>query len=254
MKEPDGSPRPDLFESGRPPLPAMAHTGSPSGPEEAPPLPPLLRRVVMVVVSPVELFRALRENPAVIGPLLLGAVLMGVAAALIPIELTQEVIRERLIEAGQDPGNAVGTIARVTWIFSIFGPLLFWPVMAIITAGLYALVFLFAFGYEGRFRQLLSVTAHALLVAALGALLVAPLRIMAGDPQLTLSIGSMLLFLEDGFLATFLGLMDLFNLWTYVLIGIGAAVVDGGRTHLHGVMVAVGTAILITLVIASFVA
>lgn len=247
----------DEVPSGAGDRPRSDVTPAPGRPPESRPpatLPSLPRRVLMVVVSPVELFRSLRDHPVALGPLLLGAILVGVAAALIPIELTQELFREQMIEAGQDPGDGSGTAARVMWVVSIFGPLLFWPIMALITAGLYSVVFLFAFGYEGRFRQMLSITAHALLVAAIGALLLTPLRIMAADPQMTLSLGSLLYFFEEGFLATFLGLLDLFNIWTYILIGLGAAVVDGTRAYSHGVLVALGTAILITAVIASFIA
>ena len=213
--------------------------------------PPLPRRVVMVVTSPVELFERLKERPVALGAMVLGAFLVGAAAAVLPVELMQEVFREQMIEAGQDPGEMSATAARVAWVFAVFGPLLFWPLLAVITAGVYTVIFLFLFGYEGSFRQLLSISAHALLVAALGTLLIAPLRVMTGDPQLTLSVGSFFFFLPDGFLLRFLELLDLFNLWTYFLVGIGAAVVDGSRSRSEGAMVAVGAAVLLSLVIAA---
>ncbi|TVP58225.1 MAG: hypothetical protein EA351_04255 [Gemmatimonadales bacterium] len=214
-------------------------------------LPTLPRRVVMVVTAPVTLFERLKERPVSLGAMILGALLVGAAAAMIPVELMQETIREQMIAAGQDPGEAVGTAGRVAWVFGIFGPLVFWPLLAVITAGLYSVIFLFAFGYEGSFRKLLSITAHALLVAALGTLLLAPLRMITADPQLTLSVGSFFFFLEDGILLRFLELLDLFNLWTYVLIGIGAAVIDGSRSRTEGAMVALGAAVLFSFVLAA---
>jgi hypothetical protein len=225
---------------------------SPDGEVSQSPLPSLPRRLGMVVLSPIALFERLKQDPRIVGPLILGAVLVGVGAAVIPVEAWEEMLREQMLDAGQDLGDGFTMAARVSWVFSIFGPLVFWPLMAVITAGLYGAVFLFGFGYEGSYRKLLSVTAHALLVAALGMLLLGPVRAMTGDPSLTLSVGSLLFFFEEGYLARFLGLLDLFNLWVYILIGAGAAVVDGTRSRTEGAVVAVAAAMLISAVIAAF--
>jgi hypothetical protein len=117
--------------------------------------------------------------------------------------------------------------------------------------GVYGVVFLFALGYEGSFRVLLSVVAHALLVVAVGALVLVPLRILAGDANLTLSVATLLPFLGDGFLLRFAGLLDLFNLWAYVLIGVGAAVMDGRRSPAAGVAVSLGVALILSLLLAA---
>jgi hypothetical protein len=52
---------------------------------------------------------------------------------------------------------------------------------------------------------------------------VLPLKIVAGDIQLVLSVGTFAFFLEDGYLFRFLSLLDLFGLWGWVLVGLGAA-------------------------------
>lgn len=217
-------------------------------------LPSLPRRLLMVIVSPVELFRILRERPVALGPLILGAVLVGAGAALIPIDVMEDAIRSQMLELGQDIEGGATTMARVTWVTSIFGPLIFWPLMATVTAAVYSAIFLFAFGWEGRFRQYFSLVAHAFLVVAVGTLLVAPLRALAGDPQLTLSVGSFFGFLPDGVLLQFLELLDLFNLWSYVLLGLGAAVIDGSRRLSAGVLISVGASLLVTLLIAAIMA
>lgn len=219
-----------------------------------PALPSLPRRFLMVIVSPVELFRILRERPVALGPLILGALLVGASAALIPIEVLEDTLRRQMLEMGQEIEGGLTMIARVTWVTSIFGPLIFWPLTAVLTAGVYSAIFKFAFGWEGRFRQYFSVAAHALLVVAFGMLLVAPLRALSADPQLALSVGSFFGFLPEGIVLGFLQLLDLFNLWSYVLVGLGAATIDRSRSLRSGVLISVGAALLVTLVIAAIMA
>lgn len=213
----------------------------------------LLRRVLWVFVSPGALFRELRERPAWFGALALGVVLGAVGTALIPVELFEEQLRTQLIESGQELPADIGTFARMTWVFGVFGMVVIWPLLALVSAGIYALLYLFVFGYQGNFRTLFAITAHALLIAAVASVLLVPLRIAAGDPQLSLSVGTFLTFLEEGYVSRLAGLLDLFNLWAYVLVGMGAAIMDGRRALGHGIGISVGTALLVSVVIAAFI-
>ena len=61
------------------------------------------------------------------------------------------------------------------------------------------------------------------LIYATSGLVVLPLRIMAEDVQLLLSLGTFAFFLEDGYLLRFLSFLDLFGLWGWALVGLGVA-------------------------------
>jgi hypothetical protein len=224
----------------------------PEEPKPRPPLDPLATRLWKVFVSPREVFRGLAAEPVALGAIVLGTVLMALMNLAIPTEFFEEALRTRAMETGQDvPGDPV-LVARFMKLGAAFGILVVWPVIILGSAGLYALVLLFGFGFQGTYRQYLAVTAHAVLVPAVAGLLLVPLKVMTQDPQLSLSVGSLFFFLEEGLLSRFLDLLDLFNLWSYVLVGIGAAAVDGSRSPRTAISATVGIALLISLVVAAF--
>ncbi|MEX0935585.1 MAG: YIP1 family protein [Gemmatimonadota bacterium] len=215
-------------------------------------LPGLPTRLVQVLVAPGRLFRTLAREPRSWDALALGIVLAGLSNLLLPIEVWEQTIREQMTQFDGDMPVDLTVAARTGRVFGTIGVAVFWPILAVLTTGLYSLLFLFVFGYEGRFRQYFSMASHALLVAALGALLVAPLRIWTESAQFTLNLGAFFPMLEEGLAARFLGLLDLFNLWVYALVGLGASVIDGDREPLPSMGVSLGFALLLSLLIASF--
>ncbi len=163
---------------------------SPKGRRSGP--SPLLRRVILTFVSPAQLMKELRHHPRAVGVLLLGALLAGLANAAIPAEIWELVIRNQLLAAGQDlPEDLAATAALTRWAGSV-ATVVFWPFLAVLVSAIYSLVFLAGLGYDGRFQQYLSVTAHALLIGTVGLVLVLPLRILAQDVRLTLTVGARL--------------------------------------------------------------
>lgn len=254
--DPFREPRPgDPAAGGRPPDgPAPGHPGGPAGGPAAPegPLPPLPVRVGQTLFSPTELFRALAARPVAAGALVLGAVLLALSNLALPVEVFEEAARTQALELDQDLPVDPATMGRIMKVGSIFGSAIVWPIIALVSAGIYALVLMFGFGFQGTYRQYLSVTAHAMLIPALGALLLIPLRMMASDPQLSLSLASIVFFLEEGYVYRFLSYLDLFGLWSYVLVGLGAAVVDGTRPARTAIGVTVGLAVLLSALIAMF--
>jgi hypothetical protein len=208
-------------------------------------------RLVRVFVAPVRLFEELRAHPRTVGALALGVVLSAMATALIPLELWEAGLRDQLLASGSELPENLGTMARVTWVSTIFASVVAWPLFVLMTAGLYALVFLFGLGYEGSFRVTLSISAHALLVAAAGGLLLVPLRVLAGDASLTLSPALFLPFLGEGLARRLLELLEFFNLWAFFLVGVGSAVADGQRSVTRSGAAAVAVAALLALLLAA---
>ncbi len=200
---------------------------------------------------PVRLFQELRSEPRALGALIVGALLSALATALLPLELWEAGIREQLLAAGEDLPANLDTMARVTWVSTIFASVVVWPLFVLLTSSIFALVFLFGLGYEGSFRTTLSVSAHALVVVALGSLALLPVRILAEDASLSLTPAIFAPVLDEGLLLRYLELLDFFNLWAFLLVGVGAAVVDGKRSIRTGGAVGVGIALVLALFLAA---
>lgn len=196
----------------------------------APPLPPFWKRVVDAFVDPGRLGEALAARPAWASALLLGVALVVASSLLIPAEVWQDMMRAQMSASGREVPEGAGAMGTTLFrVWAVVGGLIFWPVWTFLVAGIVTLVFAFILGDEGRYRQYLALTSHALLIAAIGGLLVTPLRIAQANPQLTLSIGTFI-GLEDGYGARFLSGLDLFMLWSYVVLGIGVSRVDRSRS------------------------
>lgn len=189
------------------------------------------RRVLWTFVAPERLAENLKQHPRWLVPMLVGAALVVLATVLIPAELWVEMIRRQMLESGQtmpegfDPA-AMGTFQRIG---AIVAGAVFWFVWALVMAGIATLVFAFILGDDGRFRQYFSVTAHALLIPAVGGLLTVPLRLAQGDPMVTLNLG-LFLPLDDGYLANLLRSLDLFVLWSWLVLAVGVHVIDRRRS------------------------
>jgi hypothetical protein len=214
--------------------------------------PSFFNRVLQVFVSPGELFCGLREKPVWGLALTLGGVLVGTSLALIPADLWVEFAREQMLEQGREAPASFGGTASVMRISSILGGLAGWFVWAFVLAGFMTLVLAFLLGDEGRYRQYLSVVSHALLISALGALLTVPLKIAQADPSLTLSLGTFTPFLPEGYLLRFLRMLDLFALWGYGVMALGASKIDPRRSAGSAAAVLYGLAVAMALAFAPF--
>ena len=224
--------------------------GDPTGQEAE--LPGLLSRYFRVITSPDALFQGLRSRPDWFGAMLLGSCLVLVGTVLIPPELTLATLRERIAEQGQEflPGLA-DRMAAIRFGGAMVA-FVFWAVMLAIFSGVVTVFFRFLLGHEGTYRQYLAVVAHAHLISATSGILLAPLRILAEDAQLLLSLGAFASFLEAGFVLRFLSFLDLFGLWSWLLVGLGVARIGGKRSWAGGAVIVMLIPVTMAAVIAIF--
>lgn len=182
------------------------------------PLPNLAVRVWELLVSPGRLFERLRERPAWIGALGLVVGVAVVSTWLMPEELLRSAVTANMpADASPDQVETAAGFARISgYVGSVIGP----PLTVAAVAGLLIFVFNVVLGGAARFRQLFSVTAHAMMLPTLGGLLVLPLMIESGDPQTALALHLLVPGLEEGFLYRFLHGLNVFGLWTAVLLGL----------------------------------
>lgn len=215
-------------------------------------LPSLPARLLAVIVSPGRLMDRLAERPAWVGALLVAAVLVGLSIALIPAELFMEAQREAALQRGVDVPEMAEGAARVMRFVIPAATVLFTVVLSFVFAGVYTLIFAFILGDEGRYVQYLAAVTHAWFIAALFGLLLTPLRIATGDPQLTLNLASFLFFLPDGYLLNVLRALDLTQIWSTLVIAQGAHAIDRRRSFTSAAAILLGVLLAIALVVGRF--
>lgn len=183
-------------------------------------LPNLLVRIGLVLFSPAELFDRLRARPAWVGALLLLVALNLVGNLIVPEELLRE-MAARQLPADADPA-ALGDGVRFLRIGSIVGGLIFTPLWAVLVAGYVLLVYTVFLGGEATFRQVLSASVHALVILAIGGMLTLLLMIARGELGAALALHLLVPGLETGgWPYRFLHGLNVFGLWTAVVLGIG---------------------------------
>ncbi|MEE9208057.1 MAG: YIP1 family protein [Gemmatimonadota bacterium] len=194
-----------------------------SGPVTAEPtLPNLMVRFVQVLTSPAKLFDALGGKPRWLGALLL-AVGVGIAiVALIPLELIEEMMMAQVpADATPEQMEAMESQAGLAGVLRWLGPAVFQPIMLLIIAVFLLLVFNLLMGGEASFKQLFAFTTHANLIGIVGGLVTLPLILARGSLDTAMSLGLLAPGMDSGsFAFKFLNGLNLFGIWTAVVLGI----------------------------------
>jgi hypothetical protein len=186
------------------------------------------RRVMDTFFSPIALFRRFGARPPWWDVMLLSVVLGVVAIALIPVEVwvntTEEAMRRsgQEVPAGMDP-EAMGGMQRMVGL--IGGVIVPWILLAI-EAGAMVLLFNVILGGSATFRQYVSVLAHASLISAVGGLATVPIILQKGVME-GITLGALAGGMDqDGFVYQFLNAWNVFLVWQFVVVGLGAATLN----------------------------
>ena len=210
---------------------SAAATGHPVE-TELPPRPSFFGRLWRVFVQPGAMFSELARNPAWFPMALLVAAITAAVMWFTPVELFQQAAisgapAEQAAEMAEGmaqvppmliKGGAVGAAFLMTLLFPI--------VLGAITY----VIFVFIRGDEATYKQHLGVVAHAGVISALGAILNGFVNNRGGTLEQTLSVGTFLPFLSEGYFTELLLALDLFQLWGAVVAGIGLAAIDPRRS------------------------
>ena len=195
---------------------------------QVPPPPALPVRVLQVFYAPGQLFERLRVRPLWGSALVLGAVLVAASVILIPTDVWEEMFRQQMLRSGRQMPEGFN-LGILKW-FGLGGGVLFWFVLSLFLAGVSALIFHLMLGDEGRFVQYLSIVAHALLIPAIGGLLLVPLKIAQRDPQMTLNLSLFIPMDSDAYPLRVLRGLDLFQIWSCLVMAVGIAKLDARRS------------------------
>lgn len=188
-------------------------------------------RVLMVFTAPGSLGDDLRDRPDWFLAALVGMLMVVAATALIPPDVWEETMRAQLMSQGAPvPAGGPPISGEALRILGAAGAAIAWIVMLLIFASVMTFFFAFILGDELRFKQMLSAAAFSYVIAGFGSLVVTPLRLAQGDPQLTLSPGTFVEnALDPGFLLYFLKGLDFFALWAFVAFAVMVSRIEPRR-------------------------
>lgn len=216
--------------AGGPAGPADGEAGRPeAGDAGDGDLPALPVRAIQVFVAPGRLFRRLRGNPAWAGVLAVVVALAVASVFFTPDQILEETFRSQMgPDASEaDVERALGIARPLSYVSAVLGPLL----TTAFLAGFLYFVYTLVLGGEGRFGQLFSVSAHAMLIPTLGGLALLPLIAATGDPEVRLALHLLVPGLEpEGYLHALLRGLNVFGLWTAAVLGVGVAAVYRRRS------------------------
>jgi hypothetical protein len=205
----------------------------------------LAERIVGVVMSPRATFERIVAFPRPVGVLFVAALLMGIATTL-PMALSEDIFQssvqtqiemvERLTGQPATP-EVAETIARRARTGIYFAPLNFFiglPIMSLLFAAIYWVVFNAVLGGTASFKQVLAIVTHSHVISALAVLLAAPIQFMQGrmTPAGPFTLRGIVPFLPDNSVwATVLGFTNVFTIWGLVVTAIGLAVLYRRNTR-----------------------
>lgn len=196
--------------------------------EPEPGLPSLAVRAVRVFVAPGELFDRLRDRPAWLGAMLLVVGLSLASSLLVPEQLFRDAFMAGLPE-GTDPSQVQGQMEFFLTFRHVLSAVLP-PVVMVLLAGVLLFVFNLLFGGEAGFRQLLSATAHAMLIPTVGGLITVPIMQATGDVQTAMALHLLVPGLDEGYLYRLLHGLNVFSLWAGVVLAVAVSRIYPSRT------------------------
>jgi hypothetical protein len=217
----------------------MTTTPSVGGPAPAP--KNLLARFVGIIASPRETFASVAAAPKWLGMLLLVATVTAVFTALpMTTDAGKQAALEQQVEQIKSFGMQVSdqmyeqmekgagrmpyTTGATVFVFT--------PIMSVIFAGILFAIFNAALGGEASFKQLFSVYIHSGAIGALSALLSGTVNYFSGRVGSVTNLGALLPMLpEKSFGAHLLGTVDIFLVWSVVVLAIGLGVLYKRRTQ-----------------------
>jgi hypothetical protein len=186
-----------------------------------------LRQVVEVMTSPTNAFRSIVESGHVwLYPFVLLSLIM-IFSMLVQLPAVDSTTEESVL-LGMDQESLDAAIKVMTYIF-IF---VFVPIISLVIIVIPALIYMFfeSFVLGGRadYRQVLNVTAYALMPSALGIILTSIISWVFQVPEFSFSPA---IFLTEGmrqtFMGSWLGIFDVFTVWTLILTTIGLSILYG---------------------------
>jgi hypothetical protein len=217
----------------------MTTTGTVGGQTPAP--KNLLARYIGVLTAPRDTFASVAAYPKWLGMLLLMCTVTAVFTAL---PMTTDAGKQAAIEQQVDQLKSFGMqvsdqmyeqlekgSGRLPYTTAA-GVMVGAPIISLIFAGILFAVFNAALGGEASFKQLFSVYIHSGVIGSVSAVLSGTVNYFSGRVGSVTSLGALMPMLsEKSFGAHLLGAIDIFIIWSVVVLAIGLGVLYKRRTQ-----------------------
>lgn len=199
---------------------------------DARPDSPLLRRIADTFVAPRRLFAEFHRDSPWFDVLLISTIAAVFAASLLPGEFFLAQVENPTDRLGRPVvvTSSPETVVEYGRYLAMFSAVAGHPTLAFALAGVLTLAFSVLGGGAAKYRQYLSVVSHALLIPALGTILLLALRAAGYDPG-GFTLAPLAPGLEPGSLGLrILAGIDPFTLWMLIVAAAGVAALDGRRS------------------------
>jgi hypothetical protein len=193
--------------------------------------------MVGVIFSPRSTFERLLPAPRLLGTILLVGIIIGLSQAL--PQLTETGRQAAIDAAAQQMERFTGRPVTEEQYAAMqrsaplraYGTMAFAPIGVAVTVAFFSAIYFIGFnvvlGGTATFKQVATVVAHGSVIAALGALIGAPVQYLQGtaSPMGPFTLGALLPMLDEtSFLARFLGFIGVFSIWGTIVNAIGFSV------------------------------
>jgi hypothetical protein len=200
----------------------------------------LFARFFGILMSPRDTFAEVVTRPQWLGMMILVLVVTAVfTGGFLMTQVGQTAYLDTIAEKAQQAGR---TISEAEWALqekmapnmgyiSAGSTLFIVPVMWLAISGLLFAVFNVALGGDATFKQVFAVLVHSSAITVVQQLFVTPLNYVRESMTSATNLAVFLPMLdESGFLAKFLGTLDLFMIWSVVVLAIGLSVLYRRKT------------------------
>lgn len=220
--------------------------------ETASSLPSFPKRFIQTFFAPGELVAELARKPAWALALVVGIVLIVAPMLLIPADVWDAMMRETLMRQGREVPEGMNMGSGLVRALALGSGAIGYCIMAFLLSGLVTLLLAFIMGDEGRYRQYLAVLTHAWLIPAVVGFALLPLKISQQSPQMTLNLGTFLFFLPEGYFLKLATMLDLSQIWAWLVVAQGAHAIDDRRSFGSAAVILLGMFFVITAIFATF--
>jgi hypothetical protein len=201
----------------------------------------LVARFIGIITAPRATFQAVAASPKVLGMLLTVSLLTAIFAALpMTTDAGKAAALEQQVQSMQSLGFQVneqmyeqmqkGT-GRLPYTTGI-GAFVFIPLVSLLFSGILFAIFNAALGGEASFKQVYSVYIHSGVIGVVSAMLTGVVNYFSGRAGSVANLGALLPMLpEKSFVANLLGTVDIFLIWSVIVLAIGLGVLYKRRTQ-----------------------
>lgn len=223
-------------------------------PPSAPPAKSLPARFIGVILSPRETFQSVAAAPRWFGMLAFITLFLAAGTFLF---LRTEVGRQAMLEQQVSQREAFGItttdeqyaqMERMAGYSAYFGAgaqLVAVPIVYLIMAGILFAIFSAGMGGDATFKQLYAVVVHSGAIGVVQQLFVMPINYARGSLSSPTNLAALLPMLpERGFVTYLLGTIDVFLVWSTMVLAIGLAALYRRRTQPIAIMLFVIYAVI----------